>query len=66
MTKDEFFELKTSKEMWKALVENAELLKDAEAIKAFNEKRTKEFETNVTEAFGSFNPRTHYDWDKNR
>ena len=64
MTKDKFLQLVTSKEMWEAIVACPELRSDAEVIRTFNEKRADEFKKNVTEAFGSFDPAVHYDWNK--
>ena len=64
MTKDEFLKLKTAPEMWKAIVENPEIRKDAEVIQAFNDKRANEFKKSVIDAFGSFDPAVHYDWNK--
>lgn len=66
MTKSEFLKLQTSKEMWKAILENPGLRKDAEVMQAFNEKRSCEFKENAVDVFGSFDPAMHYDWNKRR
>ncbi len=63
MTKDEFLNLKTASDMWKALVAHPELrVKECEA--AFQKLREKEFEERIIKREGSYNPDMHYDLNK--
>lgn len=65
MTKDEFFNLKTAPEMWKALVAHPELrVKECEG--AFQKLREKEFEERIIQREGSYNPDMHYDLNKKK
>lgn len=60
MTKDEFLKLKTSSEMWKALVAHPELrTKELEGV--FQNLREKEFEDRIVAQYGFYNPDMHYD-----
>lgn len=60
MTKDEFLNLKTAPEMWKALIAHPELrVKECEA--AFQKLREKEFEERIIKREGHYNPDMHYD-----
>mgnify|MGYP004477721467 FL=1 len=65
MTKDEFLNLKTASDMWKALVAHPELrVKECEA--AFQKLREKEFEGRIIKREGSYNPDMHYDLNKKK
>ena len=65
MTRDEFFNLKTASEMWKALVTHPELrVKECES--AFQELREKEFEERIIQRDGSYNSDMHYDLNKRK
>lgn len=60
MTKDEFLNLKTASEMWKALLAYPEL-RVKECENAFQELREKEFKERISARCGSYNPDMHYD-----
>lgn len=63
MTKDEFLNLQTASEMWKALVTYPELrIKECES--AFQTLREKEFKERIIKREGSYNPDMHYDLNR--
>ena len=65
MTKENFFKLKTAKEMWQAIVENPNL-RDNEITQAFQEKRLQEFKDCIIACYGSYDPDMHYDFNKKK
>lgn len=65
MTREDFFELKTAKEMWRAIVEDPNL-RDNEITQAFQEKRFQEFKERIIAHYGSYDPDMYYDFNKKK
>lgn len=65
MTRDEFLNLKTAPEMWKALVSCPEL-RTKELEGAFQDLREKEFEERIIARNGVYHPDMHYDLNKKK
>lgn len=66
MTKKEYMELSTAKEMLWALQSTPELRKDKDACMAFSQRAREEFEAQIRESFGSYDPHMHYDFNKKK
>ena len=65
MTTDEFLNLKTASEMWRAFLAHPELrIKKCET--AFQKLREQEFEERIIKREGSYNPDMHYDLNKQK
>ena len=65
MTRDEFLNLKTASEMWKAFVAFPEL-RTEELGTVFQHLREKEFEERIIKCYGSYDPDVHYEINKRK